>query len=85
MKMKASNSGTELVEKSFIHYVPIIIVGILICGVPSAILNSCAGIYYPVMAEDFGVPVSQISMWRTLGSYYWCYCFAFGRYLASKI
>ena len=66
MKMKASNSGTELVEKSFIHYVPIIIVGILICGVPSAILNSCAGIYYPVMAEDFGVPVSQISMWRTL-------------------
>lgn len=56
----------ELVEKSFIHYLPIVIVGVLICGVPSAILNSCAGIYYPVMAEDFGVPVSQIAMWRTL-------------------
>ncbi len=61
----ATAKSTELVEKSFIHYVPIAIVGILICAVPSAILNSCAGIYYPVMAEDFGVPVSQISLWRT--------------------
>lgn len=62
----AKSGSTELVEKSFIHYLPIVLVGVLICGVPSAILNSCAGIYYPVMAEDFGVPVSQISMWRTL-------------------
>lgn len=61
-----NQGGTELVEKSFVHYLPIVIVGILICGVPSAILNGCAGIYYPVMAQDFGVPVSQISMWRTL-------------------
>lgn len=59
-------SDLELKEKSFIHYLPIVIGGILICGVPSAILNSAAGIYYPVMAEDFGVPISQISMWRTL-------------------
>lgn len=65
MSRKASAGTGELVEKSFIHYVPIIIVCILICGVPSAILNSAAGIYYPVMAEDFGVPVSQISLWRT--------------------
>lgn len=57
--------GGELVEKSFIHYLPIVIVCIAICFVPSAILNSAAGIYYPVMAEDFGVPVSQISLWRT--------------------
>lgn len=56
----------ELVEKSFIHYFPVVLVCILICGVPSAILNSAAGIFYPVMAEDFGVPVSQIAMWRTL-------------------
>lgn len=66
MLAKKSQSGGELVEKSFIHYLPVVIVGILICGVPSAILNSCAGIYYPVMADDFGVPTSQISMWRTL-------------------
>lgn len=57
---------TELVEKSFVHYLPIVIVGCLICGVPSAILNSCAGIYYPAMAQDLGVQVSQIAMWRTL-------------------
>ena len=56
----------ELVEKSFIHYLPVVIVGILICGVPSAILNSCAGIFYPVIAEDFGVTLSQVSMWRTI-------------------
>lgn len=56
----------ELVEKSFVHYLPVVIVGCLICGVPSAILNSAAGIFYPVMAADFGVPVSQIAMWRTL-------------------
>ena len=66
MLSKRSKTSTELVEKSFIHYLPVVIVGILICGVPSAILNSCAGIYYPVMADDFGVPTSQISMWRTL-------------------
>ena len=59
------HDGQALEEKSLIHYVPIIIVGVLICAVPSAILNSCAGIYYPVMADDFGVPVSQISLWRT--------------------
>lgn len=63
---KKKYTPEECVEKSFIHYLPIVIVGILICGVPSAILNSCAGIYYPVMAEDFGVPVSQISLWRTM-------------------
>ena len=67
--------STELVEKSFVHYLPVVIIGVLICGVPSAILNSCAGIYYPVMAEDFGVPVSQISLWRTL-DYITGVCFA---------
>lgn len=56
----------DLVEKSFIHYLPIVIVGILICGVPSAIMSSAAGIYYPVVAQDFGVPVQDISLWRTL-------------------
>ena len=65
MSKTAKSSGAAPVEKGLIYYVPIILVGVLICGVPSAILNSCAGIYYPVMAEDFGVPVSQISLWRT--------------------
>lgn len=46
----------ELVEKSFINYFPVVLVCILICGVPSAILNSAAGIFYPVMAEASAYP-----------------------------
>lgn len=64
--IEKKQENTELVEKSFVHYLPIVVVGCLICGVPSAILNSCAGIYYPAMAQDMGVQVSQIAMWRTV-------------------
>lgn len=62
----SKTADTNLEEKSFIHYFPIVLVGVLICAVPSAILNSCCGIFFPVMAEDFGVPVSQISLWRSV-------------------
>lgn len=62
----SKTADTNLEEKSFIHYFPIVLVGMLICAVPSAILNSCCGIFFPVMAEDFGVPVSQISLWRSV-------------------
>lgn len=56
----------ELVEKSFVHYLPVVIVGVLLCGVPSSIMSSLAGIYYPVIAEDMGVPIQDVSMWRTM-------------------
>lgn len=62
----SKTADTNLEEKSFIHYFPIVLVGVLICAVPSAILNSCCGIFFPVMAQDFGVPVSQISLWRSI-------------------
>lgn len=63
---KKTYQPEELVEKSFVHYLPVVIVGILLCGVPSAIMTSCAGIYYPVIAKDMGVPIQDVSMWRTL-------------------
>lgn len=65
----------ELQEKSFVHYAPVFVACCLIAAIPSSMLTGAAGIFYPVIAEDFGVPTVEVSLWRTL-MYVSCCIFA---------
>lgn len=66
--MAASGVGDELQMKSLIHYVPINAYSILVALVPITIYSGSAGVFYPAMSEHFGVPISQITMYQTLGT-----------------
>lgn len=48
------------------RHVAIVVCCCLTAGVPVAMLMNTAGIYYPVIAEDFGVQTAEISAWMAI-------------------
>ena len=38
----------------------------LTCGIPSAMILSTAGLFYPLISDDLGVPTAQISAWMSI-------------------
>lgn len=59
------NKNEPLKEKGLGSYLPVIAGLCLLCGVPCALVISCASIMYPAVASDLGVPVSQISLYSS--------------------
>lgn len=57
---------TNLQEKGFGSYLPIVIACSLFCGIPCAMCISCASIFYPVVAASLAVPVSEISLYSSM-------------------
>lgn len=57
---------TNLVEKGFGSYFPIILALCVVLGLPSAMLINTASIFYPVISEDFGVATAAVSAWMSL-------------------
>lgn len=48
------------------RHIAIVVCCCLTCGIPVAMLMNTSGIFYPVIAEDFGVPTAQISAWMAI-------------------
>jgi len=61
--MSQTTTDQQLTEKGFASYLPIIIACCTMCGVPSAMLVSSAGIFYGPIAADFGVKTVLVSAW----------------------
>ena len=57
---------TNLVEKGFGSYFPIILSLCVVLGLPSAMLINTASIFYPVISEDFGVATASLRAWMSL-------------------
>lgn len=57
----------HLVSKSFYSYIPIAITTMVMALVPGALVTSCMSIFFPMLANDYGVPVSQITVYMTVG------------------
>ena len=62
----AHTANTELTEKRFGSYFPIILSLCVILGLPSAMLINTASIFYPVISADLGVQTAAISAWMSL-------------------
>lgn len=60
-KMTKSNQESQpatnqkLQAKGFASYVPVVATCMVLCGVPAAMMMSCGGIFYHVIAADLGV------------------------------
>ena len=56
----------QAADKLSARHVAVVVCCCLTCGTPVAMLMNTAGIYYPVIAEEFGVPTAQISAWMAI-------------------
>lgn len=57
---------SEAADRLSARHVAIVVCCCLTCGIPVAMLMNTGGIYYPVIAEEFGVPTAQISAWMAI-------------------
>lgn len=57
----------HLVSKPFSAYLPIAVTTMVMALVPGALVTSCMSIFFPMLANDYGVPVSQITVYMTIG------------------
>ena len=56
----------EAIDKLSARHVAIVVCCCLTCGIPIAMLMNTAGLYYPIIAEEFDVPTAQISAWMAI-------------------
>ena len=56
----------EAADKLTARHVAVVACCCLTCGIPVAMLMNTGGIYYPVIADDFGVPTAEISAWMSI-------------------
>ena len=61
-----AEQDTELQAKGFSSYVPVVATCMVLCGVPAAMLMSCGGIFYPVIAADLGVQTASVSFYMSV-------------------
>lgn len=62
----SETAKSDLKEKGFGSYFPIILALCVILGLPSAMLINTASIFYPVISEDWGVATAAVSAWMSL-------------------
>lgn len=62
-----ANEHTELESKPFKAYLPIAITAVVLALVPGALVTSCMSIFFPLLAHEYGVQVSQITVYMTIG------------------
>ncbi len=60
-------SENTLQEKSFSAYLPIVISAIIFAFVPCAMQASCMSIFFPSLAQDYGVQTSSITIYLSIG------------------
>lgn len=66
--MSASNEATELREKPFRSYVPVVLSIMFTVFVAGGIAGT-GGLFMPLLAQHYGVHVSDISVYMTIGGF----------------
>jgi MFS transporter, OFA family, oxalate/formate antiporter len=57
----------QLVAKPFSAYLPIALTTLIMALVPGALVTSCMSIFFPLLAAEYGVQVSQVTIYMTVG------------------
>ncbi len=60
-------SEQKMQEKGFSAYLPIVLSAIVFAFVPCAMQASCMGVFFPALAQDYGVQTSSISVYLSIG------------------
>lgn len=78
-------SQKQLVAKPFAAYLPIALTTMVMALIPGALVTSCMSIFFPLLAADYGVQVSQVTVYMTIGGLIMAFAGPFvGKIAATK-
>lgn len=66
MTSSDQDTNQKLQAKGFASYVPVVATCMVLCGVPAAMMMSCGGIFYHVIAADLGVQTAQVTVYMSI-------------------
>lgn len=78
-------SQKQLMAKPFSAYLPIAMTTMIMALIPGALVTSCMSIFFPILAADYNVQVSQITVYMTIGGLIMAFAGPFvGKIAATK-